>query len=219
MPPFPRKIVERDGASEMEKLTLKEKEVYDFICNTLHRAGYSPTVRDIQNALGIKSTSTVHAYLDRLEVKGYISKTAGKSRTIRASETDSRSQGESVRIPLVGQVAAGTPILAVENIERHIDFPLNGRSYSANDLYALRVKGESMIEAGIGNGDIIIVKKQASAENGDIVVALIEDEATVKTFYREPDGFRLQPENSTMQPIYVRSLLILGKVIAAVKYF
>lgn len=210
---------EKDVASKMEKLTLKEKEVYDFICNTLRRAGYSPTVRDIQNALGIKSTSTVHSYLDRLEAKGYISKTAGKSRTIRTSETKSRSPGESVRIPLVGQVAAGTPILAVENIERHIDFPLNGRSFSANDLYALRVKGESMIEAGIADGDIIVVKKQAFANDGEIVVALLGDEATVKTFYREPDRIRLQPENSTMEPIYTKSVLILGRVVAAVKYF
>lgn len=203
----------------MEKLTLKEQEVYDFICQNLRRAGYSPSVRDIQNALGIKSTSTVHAYLDRLEAKGYISKTAGKSRTIRTSEVDTRSAGESVKIPLVGQVAAGTPILAVENIERHIDFPLNGKNYSAKDLYALRVKGESMIEVGIASGDIIIVKKQGYAEDGQIVVALIDDEATVKTFYRENGKIRLQPENATMKPIIVDSALVLGRVIAAVKYF
>lgn len=203
----------------MEKLTLKEKEMYDFICQTMRRTGYSPTVRDIQNALGIKSTSTVHSYLDRLETKGYISKTAGKSRTIRTSETETRTAGESVRVPLVGQVAAGVPILAAENIERHMDFPLNGRRYSANDLYALRVKGESMIEAGIANGDIIIVKKQAYADNGEIVVALIDDEATVKTFYKENGRYRLQPENSTMKPILVDNLLLLGKVVACLKYF
>ena len=203
----------------MEKLTVKEQEVYDFICQNLRRAGYAPSVRDIQNALGIKSTSTVHSYLDRLEAKGYISKTAGKSRTNRTSDLDTRTSGESVKIPLVGQVAAGSPILAVQNIERHIDFPLGNKTYSANDLFALRVKGESMIEVGIANGDIIIVKKQGYAENGQIVVALIDDEATVKTFYKENGHIRLQPENSTMQPIIVDSVLILGKVVAAVKYF
>ncbi len=203
----------------MEKLTPKEQEIYDFICQNIRRAGYSPSVRDVQNALGIKSTSTVHAYLDRLEAKGYISKTAGKSRTIRTSEVDTHTSSESVRIPLVGQVAAGTPILATENIERQIDFPLGSIAYSAKDLYALRVKGQSMIEVGISSGDIIIVKKQSYAENGEIVVALLDDEATVKTFYRENGKIRLQPENATMQPIITDSALILGKVIACVKYF
>ena len=176
-------------------------------------------MRDIQTALNFKSTSTVHACLDRLEQKGYISKKAGKSRTIRTSEIDTNSSGDSVKIPLVGQVAAGTPILAVQNIEKQIDFPLNGKNYAASDLFALRVKGESMIEAGIASGDIIIVRKQSYAENGQIVVALIDEEATVKTFYKENGHFRLQPENQTMQPIIVDSVLLLGKVIAAVKYF
>lgn len=204
---------------EQEKLTVKEQNMLDYIRTTLRSTGYSPTVRDIQTALNIKSTSTVHAYLDRLEAKGYISKSAGKSRTIRTSDVEARGSGDAVKIPLVGQVAAGQPILAVENIERHIDFPLDGKHYAPNELYALRVKGQSMIEAGIANGDIIIVRKQAVANDGDIVVALIEDEATVKTFYREKGKIRLQPENSTMQPIIVDRALILGKVIAAVKYF
>ncbi|MBQ7364278.1 MAG: transcriptional repressor LexA [Clostridia bacterium] len=203
----------------MEKLTLKEQEMYDYICQVIRRSGYSPSVRDIQEALGIKSTSTVHAYLDRLEQKGYIKKSPGKSRTIRTSEVDSHVTSETVHIPLVGQVAAGTPILAVENIERHIDFQFAGRTYNPNDLYALRVKGDSMIEAGIHSGDIIIVKKQGYAENGQMVVALLEDEATVKTFYKENGHIRLQPENSTMQPIIVKEVMILGKVIAAIKYF
>lgn len=203
----------------MEKLTVKEQEVFDYLRENIRRVGYAPSVRDIQNALGIKSTSTVHAYLDRLEAKGYISKTAGKSRTIRTSEVNTATTGESVKIPLVGQVAAGSPILAVENIERHIDFPLNGKSYNPNDLYALRVKGQSMIEVGIASGDIVIVKKQGFASDGEIVVALIDDEATVKTFYRENGKIRLQPENATMAPIIVDRALILGRVIAAVKYF
>lgn len=203
----------------MEKLNPKEQEMYDFICQVLRRSGFAPTVREIQDALGIKSTCTVHSYLDRLEQKGYIKKSPGKSRTIRTSEVDSQVRSETVRIPLVGQVAAGTPILAVENIERHIDFQFTGRVYNPNDLYALRVKGSSMIGVGIHSGDIIIVKKQSHAENGEIVVALLEDEATVKTFYRENNHFRLQPENDTMEPIITKELAILGKVIACIKYF
>lgn len=203
----------------MEKLNPKEQEMYDFICQVLRRSGFAPTVREIQDALGIKSTCTVHSYLDRLEQKGYIKKSPGKSRTIRTSEVDSQVRSETVRIPLVGQVAAGTPILAVENIERHIDFQFTGRVYNPNDLYALRVKGSSMINVGIHSGDIIIVKKQSHAENGEIVVALLEDEATVKTFYRENNHFRLQPENDTMEPILTKELAILGKVIACIKYF
>ena len=203
----------------MEKLTPKEQAMYDYICQVLRRSGFAPTVREIQDALGIKSTCTVHSYLDRLEQKGCIKKSPGKSRTIRTSEVDSQVRSETVRIPLVGQVAAGMPILAVENIERHIDFQFTGRAYNPGDLYALRVKGSSMINVGIHSGDIIIVKKQSNAENGQIVVALIEDEATVKTFYREKDHIRLQPENDTMEPICVKELAILGKVVACIKYF
>lgn len=203
----------------MEALKPKEQEMYDYICQVLRRSGFAPTVREIQDALGIKSTCTVHAYLDRLEQKGYIKKSPGKSRTIRTSEVESQVRSETVRIPLVGQVAAGTPILATENIERHIDFQFTGRVYNPSELYALRVKGDSMINVGIHSGDIIIVKKQSHAENGQIVVALIEDEATVKTFYRENGQFRLQPENDTMQPIIVKELMVLGKVVACIKYF
>ena len=203
----------------MEQLKPKEQEMYDYICQVLRRSGFAPTVREIQDALGIKSTCTVHSYIDRLEQKGYIKKSPGKSRTIRTSEVDSQVRGETVRIPLVGQVAAGTPILATENIERHIDFQFTGRAYTPNELYALRVKGSSMIGAGIHSGDIIIVRKQSHAENGQIVVALLEDEATVKTFYKENGHFRLQPENDTMQPIIVKELAILGKVVACIKYF
>lgn len=204
-----------------EDLTPKEREIYEYIRSTIYRTGYSPSVRDIQKALGIKSTSTVHAYLDRLEAKGYIVRSPGKSRTIRTSGPDRDDLGESIKVPLVGQVAAGTPILAVENIEGQIDFPLDGARYASSELYALRVKGESMINAGISNGDIIIVRKQRSAENGDIVVALIDDEATVKRFYRENGYIRLQPENTSMSPIIIKDspLLVLGKVIGAIKYF
>ena len=202
---------------KMKELTPKEKRVYEYIDMMLRKNGYSPSVRDIQNALGIKSTATVNAYLDRLEEKGAISRTASKSRTIRTNQMDTSS--DSVKIPLIGRVAAGVPILATEQIERYIDFPSAGRSWTSGDYYALRVKGESMIKAGINNGDIIICKKQAVCENGDIVVALLDDEATVKTFYRENGHIRLQPENDSMAPIIVDDVIIIGVVTALMRYY
>ena len=202
----------------MQELTPKEKRVYDYIDMMLRKNGYSPSVRDIQQALGIKSTATVNAYLDRLEDKGAISRTAAKSRTIRTNSLDVVSS-DTVKVPLIGKVAAGVPILATEQIERYIDFPSAGRSWSSGDYYALRVKGESMIKAGINDGDIIICKKQAVAENGTIVVALLDDEATVKTFYREDGHIRLQPENDTMQPIIVDNVIIIGVVTALMRYY
>lgn len=204
---------------QREKLTPKEKNVYEFIRKVIRCSGYAPSVRDIQDSQGIKSTSTVHAILDRLENKGYIQKTAGKSRAIRTNDAEVQAPAGSISLPLVGAVAAGAPLLAVENVEQQIVFPLMGRSYAAGELYALRVKGESMINVGIHNGDIVVVRKQNAAEDGQIVVALLENEATVKTFYREKDRIRLQPENDTMRPIYAKEVLILGRVIACLTYF
>ncbi len=200
------------------KISEKEKAIYDYINETIRQEGYSPTVRDIQAALGIKSTSTVHAYLARLEEKGMIRKDPGKSRTLKTSDSGRESRN-TARVPLLGSVRAGMPILAVENYEGYIDYPLMNRSYGANELFALRIKGESMIEAGILDGDIIIVKKESCAENGDIVVALVEDGATVKTFYKEQGHFRLQPENSAMEPIIVDEVYILGKVVANFRFY
>ncbi len=202
----------------MLQLTDKEKKMYDFITETIRRDGYSPSVRDIQAALGIKSTSTVHAYLARLEQKGYIQKEFGKSRTLRVDSVIGEPS-MTAKVPIVGRVTAGLPMLAVENYEGYIDFPIMNRSYLYNQMFALRVEGESMIEAGIMNGDIVVVKKESSAENGDIVVALIGDETTVKTFYKENGHFRLQPENSTMKPIITNEVFILGKVIAVMRYY
>ncbi|MGM9647877.1 MAG: transcriptional repressor LexA [Eubacteriales bacterium] len=203
----------------MESLTSKEKAFYEYIADTIHAQGFPPSVRDIQQALGIKSTSTVHAYLQRLEEKGYIRKTDRKSRSLRVSDPTPTSS-DTAHIPIVGTVAAGTPILAAENIEDYIDLPLTRRSLRSSDLFALRVKGESMIGAGIMNGDIIVVKKENVAENGEIVVALVGDEATVKTYYRENGHFRLQPENPTMAPIIVEDeLLILGKVVSVHRFY
>ncbi len=198
----------------MKTLTEKEREMYQYIGKVMEEKGYAPSVRDIQNALGIKSTATVHSYLGRLEEKGYIQKEQGKSRTLRVGAETSAS----VRVPILGQVAAGLPILAEQNCEGHVDF-CPPRGLARAELFALRIKGESMIEAGIMNGDIVIVSRTSYVENGDIAVALIDDEATVKTFYRENGGFRLQPENRTMKPIYADELYILGKVVASVRYY
>jgi SOS regulatory protein LexA len=202
----------------MQELKDKEKIMYDYIIDIIQREGYSPTVRDIQHALRIKSTSTVHSYLAKLEKKGFIQKESGKSRTLRVESIVSEPQ-RTVRVPILGRVAAGMPILAIENHDGYIDFPVMNRNFQANQLYALRVRGESMIEAGILDGDYIIVRKQANAENGEIVVALVGDEATVKTFYREDGHFRLQPENSTMAPIIVNDVYILGRVVSVMRLY
>ena len=202
----------------MQPLKEKEKLVYDYIYETINREGFSPSVRDIQSHLGIKSTSTVHAYLAKLEEKGYIRKENGKSRTLRI-ESLKNDGHRNVKVPLLGKVTAGMPILAVENFEGYIDFPTMNRSYTYNDLFALKVSGESMIEAGILDGDIVVVKKEPAADNGQIVVAMTEDGATVKTFYKENGHFRLQPENSSMEPIIVDEVYILGKVVSVLRYY
>lgn len=203
----------------MEKLTPKEQRFYDYITDTIRTQGFPPSVRDIQQALSIKSTSTVHAYIQRLEEKGAIVKSDRKSRSLRVNDP-TPAQKDVAHIPLVGTVAAGLPILAEQNIEAYIDIPLTKRSLRSSDLFALRVKGESMIGVGIMDGDIIVVRKENVAENGEIVVALVGDEATVKTFYKEDGHFRLQPENPTMDPIIVYDeLFILGKVVSVHRFY
>ena len=191
----------------MENTTLndKEKKVLEYIKKQIKDTGYPPSVREICAALGFKSTSSAHQYIWRLAEKGYL-----KTRAIRVVGTES-----TISVPIVGKVAAGEPILATENIE---DYMSIGESFFTkdalqNDNFILKVQGESMIEAGINDGDYIIVTKQSTARNGQIVVAMIEGEATVKTFYKEDGYIRLQPENSTMDPIIVKDCQILGKVI------
>ncbi|MGM9637409.1 MAG: transcriptional repressor LexA [Eubacteriales bacterium] len=204
----------------MEKLTEKEREMLNFITDFTRQNSYPPSVRDIQKGLGIKSTSTVHNYIERLTEKGVLNKSSGKSRSLRPGEL-SPEQKSHATIPLLGKVTAGMPILAVENIEGYLDFPLVKRSYreAPGSLFALRVSGESMIEAGIMDGDIIVVQKEDVAENGEIVVAMVEDSATVKTFFRENGHFRLQPRNSRMEPIIVDDCTILGKVISVMRFY
>ncbi len=206
----------------MVKLEPKEQLIFDYIKENIRKKGYSPSIRDICTALNIKSTSTVHICLDRLEKKGYIHKEDGKSRTVRIDGLNTDEGGEEVdglSVPILGKVTAGAPILAVENYEGYIRYPVGLRPLPEGELFALRVSGTSMMEAGILDGDIVIVERTATAENGDIVVALIDDEATVKTFYKEDGHFRLQPENRAMLPIIVTSLMILGKVVTSIRYY
>ena len=196
----------------MENTTLndKEKKVLEYIKKQIKDTGYPPSVREICAALGFKSTSSAHQYIWRLAEKGYIDKGDLKTRAIRVVGTES-----TISVPIVGKVAAGEPILATENIE---DYMSIGESFFTkdalqNDNFILKVQGESMIEAGINDGDYIIVTKQSTARNGQIVVAMIEGEATVKTFYKEDGYIRLQPENYIMDPIILTDCQILGKVI------
>ncbi len=194
----------------MKPLNEKQQKVLEFL---RERAGdgVPPSVREICAAAGIRSTSTVHAYLKILEEGGYISRQSGLNRAIRLP-------GETVaRVPLLGHVTAGLPILAVEEVEDYV--PYSGGRYDPRELFALRVRGTSMINAGIMNGDVVIVHRTPAAENGDIVVALIGDEATVKRFFAENGHIRLQPENDEYEPIIVKECTVLGKVISLVRYF
>ena len=197
----------------MKEFTQKHQRVLDYIRRCVDD-GVPPTVREICDSLGIKSTSTGHKYLRELEEMGYITMGGNRNRCIRLV---GRQEEKAVQVPLLGTVAAGMPILAVESLEGYVPFAA-GR-YDPSELFALRVRGESMIEAGILSGDIIIVHRTPAAQNGEIVVALVEDEATVKRFYKENGHYRLQPENSTMEPIIVDSVLILGKVVALLREY
>ncbi len=202
----------------MENASEREREILDYIAATWEKEGYSPSVRDIKTALNIKSTSTVHTYLQRLREKGLLSKEEGKSRTLRLG-AGYIPPAFSIRIPIVGRVTAGQPILATENYDGYVVFPTASGRSRAEALFALRVSGTSMIDAGILDGDLVIVEKQSVAENGDIVVAMIEDEATVKRFYKEDGHYRLQPENASMQPIIVDRVDILGRVVSSMRYY
>lgn len=205
-----------------KKLTEKQQQILDFVNSEVHEKGYPPSVREICRAVGFKSTSTVHSHLEKLEEYGLITKDPTKPRALRVTADHSSrkvknfddyySRKELVEVPIVGKVTAGQPILAVENIED--TFPLPVDYVQNGTTFMLRVQGESMIEAGILDGDLVLVKQQSTANNGDIVVALIEDEATVKTFYKENGYIRLQPQNQYMDPIIVKNdISILGRVI------
>jgi len=194
-------------------LSLRQTNILEFIKNEIRKKGYPPAVREIGEAVGLLSSSTVHGHLQTLENKGYIRRDPTKPRAIEVldSSSDLQNVEKVIHIPIVGCVAAGQPILAVENIEG--TFPLPAHLVREDIDFMLRVQGESMIGAGILDGDFIIVRKQSEARNGEIVVALIGDEATVKRFFKERTLIRLQPENPTMQPIYSQDVTILGKVV------
>ena len=213
-----------------KELTTRKKQILRYITKQIEKNGYAPSVREIGKAVGLSSTATVHSYLKQLEAMKYIKKENQKGRTLRIlKKEDDRydsarvgkepsepikafyNRKEMVDVPIVGKITAGAPILAVENVTDTVPVPVDFAGNS--QCFMLVVSGESMIEAGILDGDLILVRRQNVAENGQIIVALIEDEATVKTFYKEKDHIRLQPENSTMDPIIVPDCQILGKVI------
>lgn len=196
-----------------QNLSKRQSDILDFIKKEIRLKGYPPSVREIGNAVKLMSSSTVHGHLQTLEEKGYIRRDPTKPRAIEIlnNSNDSNLSYNIVHVPVVGRVTAGQPILAVENIED--SFPLPAELVRDQTVFMLNVWGDSMIEAGILDGDQILVRQQSSANNGDIVVAMIDDEATVKRFFKEINCIRLQPENSAMDPIYSQDVKILGKVI------
>lgn len=201
----------------MAELTPKQGEILEYIVEEVREKGYPPTVREIGKAVNLKSSSTVYSHLMSLEKKGFIRRDPTKPRAIEIltaqhkEKTTRSSEKRIVDLPILGRVAAGSPILAVEDVEDFFPLPLD--FVQEENCYILQIKGESMIEVGIMDGDYVIVRQQSVANNGEIIVALLDNEATVKTFYKEKDYIRLQPENSLLEPIIVQDVKILGKVI------
>ena len=200
------------------KISDKQREILEYIKKEILNRGYPPAVREICEAVDLKSTSSVHSHLETLEKNGYIRRDPTKPRAIEIIDDNfNLTRREVVNVPMVGRVAAGQPILAVENIDNY--FPIPAEFMPNEESFMLRVKGESMINVGILDGDNILVKRQKDARNGDIVVALVDDSATVKTFYKENGHIRLQPENDNMDPIIVPDCEILGKVFGVFRFF
>lgn len=204
-------------------LTEKEQRVFEFIVESKENIGYPPSVRDVCVHIGLKSTSSVHGYLVSLESKGWIRRDPTKPRTLvilRSNNSPSRKEKriaycEIIHAPIIGDVAAGVPILAERNIDGYC--PLPAEEYGGKDVYMLRVRGDSMINIGIYDGDKVIVEPRDTAEDGDIVVALVEDSATVKRFFKEKGRYRLQPENDAMQPMYFDHIRVQGKVVGLLR--
>lgn len=200
------------------KISKKQLEILEYIKSQILERGFPPAVREICEAVNLKSTSSVHSHLETLEKNGYIRRDPTKPRAIEILDDNfNLTRREMVNVPIVGQVAAGEPILAQQNIENYFPIPVD--FMPNNPTFLLKVKGESMINAGILNGDMVLVEETRTASNGDMVVAMIEDGATVKTFYKEEGIFRLQPENDFMDPIIVEEVTILGKVIGVFRFF
>lgn len=200
------------------KISAKQKEILEYIKQEILNKGYPPAVREICEAVHLKSTSSVHSHLETLEKNGYIRRDPTKPRAIEImDDTFNLTRREMVNVPVIGNVAAGQPLLAVQNIENY--FPIPAEYMPNQETFMLKVKGESMINAGILDGDHILVERQSTASNGEIVVALVDDSATVKTYYKEDGHYRLQPENDTMDPIIVDECSILGKVFGVFRFF
>ena len=200
------------------RISDKQKEILEYMKQEILNKGYPPTVRDICEAVKLKSTSSVHSHLETLEKNGYIRRDPTKPRAIEIIDDNfNLTRREMTNVPMLGRVAAGEPILAVENVESY--FPIPTEYMPNNEAFMLKVKGESMINAGIFDGDNVLVEKCNTARNGDMVVALVDDSATVKTFYKEANHIRLQPENDTMDPIIVDNCEILGKVFGVFRFF
>ena len=199
------------------KISKKQLEILEYIKSEILRIGYPPAVREICEAVNLRSTSSVHAHLESLEKNGYIRRDPTKPRAIEIiDDTFNLTRREMVNVPMVGQVAAGEPILAEQNITNY--FPIPMEFMPNNDTFMLTVRGESMVNVGIYDGDYVLVEKRQTASNGEIVVALVDDSATVKTFYKENGYYRLQPENDDMDPIIVMNCEILGKVIGVFRF-
>ena len=200
------------------KISKKQLEILEYIKSQILERGFPPAVREICEAVNLKSTSSVHSHLETLEKNGYIRRDPTKPRAIEILDDNfNLTRREMVKVPIVGQVAAGEPILAQQNIENYFPIPVD--FMPNNQTFLLKVKGESMINAGILDGDMVLVEESHTASNGDMVVAMVEDGATVKTFYKEEGIFRLQPENDYMDPIIVKEVSILGKVIGVFRFF
>jgi len=201
-------------------ITQREEAILEVIKQTIRHKGYPPSVREIGQAVGLSSSSTVHGYLRKLERKGLLRRDPTKPRAIEVLDrtVSEKMDFDFLNIPILGKVSAGTPVLAIENQEGNLQLPLEFTG--AGNFFLLKVKGRSMIEAGIFEGDLVLVRQQPIAENGDIIVALLEEDATVKRFFREQEYIRLQPENKLLSPILVKDIQILGKVVGVIrKYF
>lgn len=204
----------------MKELTDRQKQIYQYIKRTVQEKGYPPSVREIGNAVGLQSSSTVHGHLSKLQDKGYIKRDPTKPRAIEIVMEENSQYSPVIQVPVLGKVTAGLPITAVENVDEYFPLPEHFTANHNSEIFLLNVAGDSMIETGIHDGDRVIVRKQNIAHNGDIIVAMTEDdEATVKRFYKENGYYRLQPENSTMEPIYLDSVTVLGKVVGLFREF
>lgn len=203
---------------EYGRISDKQREILEFMKQEILNKGYPPTVRELCDAVHLKSTSSIHSHLETLEKNGYIRRDPSKPRAIEIVDDNfNLTRREVVNVPVVGSIAAGQPLLAIQNIDNY--FPIPAEYMPNQDTFMLHVKGESMINAGIFDGDVILVKQQSTARNGEIVAALVDDSATVKTFYKEEGHIRLQPENDSMEPIIVPDCQILGVVFGVFRFF